>query len=429
MAITVVVGPPCAGKSTWIGEQKQPDDVVVDFDRIASALGSQRPHAAPGAVREVAFAARRAAITRVLGGVEADAWIIHTSPWPGQMARYADAGAEIVLLDPGIEECLARAEADGRPEGTADAIRAWYDNPPLAGAEKRERRMRTKDCPARVKAAGADEGLDEGQFTALVSVFGNEDSVGDVVLPGAFSKTLADWGSRGDPIPVIWSHDWGDPFSHIGSVSEAKETPAGLLVTGRLDLDNPKAAQVFRLLKGRRVTQFSFAYDIEDAGFGERDGRDVYELRQLKLLEVGPTLVGANQETELLAAKAAGLASGVKAGRVLSQANYERLTQARDAISEVLDSADPEMAKRSKTNSEKPGQPGDAAADGVQPSAQPAPAPPAKSDSPQEDTDSSTQEETTPDLREAPPEGAAKAGAAASRLLTRLDLDLLEAGV
>lgn len=159
---------------------------------------------------------------------------------------------------------------------------------------------RTKSFSARVKSAAGD-----GEFTALVSVFGNVDSYGDVVVPGAFGKSLARWAERGDPIPVVWSHAWADPFSHIGSVSDARETAAGLEVTGQLDLDNPTAAQVYRLLKGRRVTEFSFAYDVIESRAGERDGRAVTELHELDLHEVGPTLIGANQETELLAVKAA----------------------------------------------------------------------------------------------------------------------------
>lgn len=199
--------------------------------------------------------------------------------------------------------------------------------------------MNIKDFRAQVKAAGDD--LGEGEFEAIVSVFGNEDSVGDVVMPGAFSKSLAEWTAKGDPIPVVWSHDWGNPFSHVGHVTEAKETERGLWVKGVMDLDNPTAAQVHRLMKGRRVTQFSFAYDVEDGGWGERDGREVYEIRQAKVYEVGPTLVGANQATELLAAKAAVLADGAKAGRVLSQKNYDQLVQARDAINAVIDAAEP----------------------------------------------------------------------------------------
>lgn len=212
--------------------------------------------------------------------------------------------------------------------------------------------MLTKDFHGAVKAAGEADGLKEGQVTAVISVFGNVDSVGDVVMPGAFKDNLAEWEAKGDPIPFIWSHDWSDPFSHIGSIIKAEETDRGLQVTAQIeDVDtNPKAAQVYRLLKGRRVTQFSFAYEVEDAAEGERDGQPITELRKLRIFEGGPTLVGANQATELLAAKARGLAADAKAGRVLSGKNYARLVEARDALSEVLEAAAPTDAEKQHLN-------------------------------------------------------------------------------
>lgn len=202
--------------------------------------------------------------------------------------------------------------------------------------------MHTKSFAARVKA---DQTSDTGEFEAIVSVFGNVDSYGDMVIPGAFAESLDAWKSSGDPIPVIWSHQWSDLDSHIGYVTSAEELAAGdarlpdelkanggLWVAGRLDLDEPKAAKVHRLFKGRRVTQFSFAYDILDAASVTRDGVSVYELRKLDLIEVGPTLIGVNRGTELLAAKA---------GKVLSSKNVDALTQARDLLDQVLASAEP----------------------------------------------------------------------------------------
>lgn len=354
-AITVIVGPPCAGKSTYITERKADGDVVIDFDKLAQALGSTQPHAAPEPVREVAFAARKAGIGRVMDGVDADAWIIHTSPWPGQLTSYQEAGADVVVLDPGLDECLARAAADERPEGTEDAIRQWYDNPPLTDLQKRRKAVRTKAFDARVKAAGPTDGLADGQFRALVSVFGNEDSMGDVIRPGAFAQVLAEWKATGDPIPVIWAHKWSDPFAHIGSVLEATETADGLEVLAQIeDMDtNPTAKHVHGLLKGRRIKQFSFAYDVGEGGWVDTDDSanhpwgGYYEIKRFSsLFEVGPCLVGANQETDLLAAKAADLARGAKAGRVLSQANFTILTTAYESIGEVLAAATPEKTTR-----------------------------------------------------------------------------------
>lgn len=163
--------------------------------------------------------------------------------------------------------------------------------------------MKIKTCAAKIKAAGVHEGTDEGQFDAIVATY-DLDSVGDRIIPGAFKETLDEWATSGNPIPVYWSHRMDDPAMNIGQVIEAAETDKGLAVKAQLDLDNPTAAQVYRLLKGRRVTQFSFAYDVEDGAFVEEKGEaPYYELRKLRLYEVGPTPIGANQATELLEVK------------------------------------------------------------------------------------------------------------------------------
>jgi len=203
--------------------------------------------------------------------------------------------------------------------------------------------MLTKSCGVKVKAVGTEDSLEEGVFEAIVSVFGNVDSYGDRVMKGAFEKTLTDWEASGDPIPVYWSHRMDDPDFNIGHVLEAKETDEGLWVRAQIDLEGSKAQQVYRLLKGRRVTQFSFAYDVEAYRVvKDADADDsVWELDQLRLYEVGPTPIGANQETELLAVKAAGhhaqhLAVELKAGRVLSAKNESELRTAYDSIGKVL---------------------------------------------------------------------------------------------
>ena len=147
----------------------------------------------------------------------------------------------------------------------------------------------------------------EGTFEAIVAVFGNIDSYGDMIVPGAFKDTLAKWEKSGRPIPVIYSHQWENIDAHIGEVAEAKEVEKGLYVKGRVDLEEDFAAKVWKRMKGGRLTQFSFAYDVLEGGWvhQKEDGqdRDYFELRKLDLFEVGPCLVGANRETELLSVK------------------------------------------------------------------------------------------------------------------------------
>lgn len=203
--------------------------------------------------------------------------------------------------------------------------------------------MQIKTCPVRVKAVGAAGTADEGTFEALVSVFGNVDSYGDMVVKGAFTDTLAEWAAKGDPIPVYWSHRMDDPDYNIGEVLAASETDEGLLVKAKIDLDTPKGSQVHRLLKARRVTQFSFAYEVLDAGYAKSEALGEYlELRKLNLFEVGPTPLGANDQTELLGVKrlADHVLVDVKAGRTISAKNEDELRAAHDALGRVLSTLD-----------------------------------------------------------------------------------------
>ena len=315
--ITVVTGPPAAGKSSYVLEHAAPGDVRLDFDLLAQAIGSVTPHAVKGAQREVAHVMRRAAISRVLDGIDADSWIIHSWPSVEQLAAYKAAGAQLVELDPGLDETLARAAADDRPEGTAGAIQAWY-------AEREGKAMTTQTqtehrnkafAHVRFKAEGEDDGaggkLAPGEFIALAAVFDVIDSYGDRIIKGAFAETLAAWKSAGDPIPVIWQHLWGDPNAHIGYVVEAIETDEGLQYKGKLDIeDNPFALQVYKLMKGRRVTQQSFGFDVIDGRSVTEEGRDVFEITRVHLYEVGPCLVGVNQATNLLDIKSGSVAAG-----------------------------------------------------------------------------------------------------------------------
>ena len=215
--------------------------------------------------------------------------------------------------------------------------------------------MLTKDAPVRVKA-GPDDGLEEGEFTAYASVFGNRDSYGDVVMPGAFANTITAWAKSDDLIPLLFGHNMSDPDYNIGHLITAEEDDTGLLVHARLDLQNPKSAQTYRLLKGRRIRQMSFAYDVIEGGWEQRkknpdddgenpDVEEFYALRELKLYEVSVVTIGANQDTEILAVKsiprvADQLTAGMKAGRVLSAKNEGEIRTAHEALGRVLEALD-----------------------------------------------------------------------------------------
>ncbi|TDT31107.1 HK97 family phage prohead protease [Naumannella halotolerans] len=196
--------------------------------------------------------------------------------------------------------------------------------------------MDTKNYAVEVKAVGEADGLSDGEFEAIVAAW-NVDSYGDRIVKGAFAEDITSW-SGDSPMPIVWSHRWDDPFAHIGRVLAVEERDDGLWIRGVIEdiAENKTAAQVHRLLKGRRIRQFSFAFDVLESAEQKQDGETINELRKLKVYEVGPCLVGVNQETALLSAKAAHMA---KAARVLSDADYDELVAARDSLSAAIGAA------------------------------------------------------------------------------------------
>lgn len=169
--------------------------------------------------------------------------------------------------------------------------------------------LHRKSVPVLGMKAFPEEG--PGVFGAFVSVFGNVDFQNERGIPGMFAASLDRWKSSGDPIPVIFSHQWDDLPSHLGIVTEAEEVPpgdsrlpleirslGGLWTKFRLDVDDQMtyAPRVAQLLERRSLKEFSFAYAVDE--FRIADG--VTELVAVDLFEVGPTLKGANPLTQLL---------------------------------------------------------------------------------------------------------------------------------
>lgn len=151
--------------------------------------------------------------------------------------------------------------------------------------------------------------VDESGVVEAIAATYDKDSVGDKIVPGAFEKTLKDWKDAGKSLPFIWSHDHNNPMAYVGTVTEAKETDAGLYIKAQMDMDEPFAAKVYSLMKSGRVSNLSFAYEVKDGEFVQQKNDEgvttdtFYSLKELKLFEVGPCLVGANQNTSVLGAK------------------------------------------------------------------------------------------------------------------------------
>lgn len=128
MSLTVVVGPPAGGKSTWVLERARPGDIVIDFDRLAVALSGQGgdPHDHTPAIAAVTKAARAAGIEAALRHARTvDVYLIHSSPGRQRMAEYRAMGAEVVTIDPGRDVVRQRCKTE-RPRRMFAVIDEWY---------------------------------------------------------------------------------------------------------------------------------------------------------------------------------------------------------------------------------------------------------------------------------------------------------------
>ena len=153
----------------------------------------------------------------------------------------------------------------------------------------------------------ADVHDDGGEILAYAATFDRvKDSYGDVIAPGAFTKTLADWQESGRPIPLLFGHRTDDPRMNIGAVIEAKEDEKGLLVRAQFDPDSEIAQYSRKLVKEGRLAKLSFAYEVKDAApVTLRAGSKATELRELKIYEISLVPIPANDLTSVVDVKEA----------------------------------------------------------------------------------------------------------------------------
>jgi HK97 family phage prohead protease len=204
-------------------------------------------------------------------------------------------------------------------------------------------KIKTTTPGMRMKA-GPEDGLEEGQFVVYPSTFTRTpDSYGDVVAPGAFLETIEEWKASGNTLPGLFGHRLDDPDFYVAGALDMGEDEHGWWVKGEFDLESPKGPAVYRLVKGRRLNQLSFAFDVLEEGVVDLgDGETANELRRLKVYEFSFVPIGANQDTSIVAVKAVTdqLTADVKEGRVLASKHIDSLRSAQEAIGAVITAAE-----------------------------------------------------------------------------------------
>jgi len=161
------------------------------------------------------------------------------------------------------------------------------------------------------KALQGQFNIDEAQgiVECFVAGIGNKDSVGDIIVPGAFTDSLKRRKPR-----VVWGHNWNEP---IGKVLEMYEVPpsdprlpmkmraaniGGLYAKVQFNLKSERGRQAFAdVAFFGEEQEWSIGYKTLDADFDPQ--RQANVLKKVELYEASPVLHGANQLTGTISIK------------------------------------------------------------------------------------------------------------------------------
>lgn len=168
--------------------------------------------------------------------------------------------------------------------------------------------------PAELKMDGDGEGRTIFGYMATW----DEDSIGDIIVPGAFAKTIAERGPRETPDGIRSQIKIG--YNHgkiIGIPTVLKEDDTGLYYEGRI-ANTQLGNEVLQLVKEGVVDVNSFAFDIIKSD--EKDGKRY--LKELKVYEGGPVDFACNEVAWMGGAKA----DQVRRSHLLSQLTRELKT-------------------------------------------------------------------------------------------------------
>ena len=126
MAVTLVCGPPCSGKSTYVAGRAQPGDVVVDYDQIARQLGSPSEHNHAYRFHKPTERVITELLGQIASGRHENAWVIRSLPDSAQRRQLAShLRAEVVIVDAPDELLAERARSRGNVVKTVAAIASW----------------------------------------------------------------------------------------------------------------------------------------------------------------------------------------------------------------------------------------------------------------------------------------------------------------
>lgn len=156
------------------------------------------------------------------------------------------------------------------------------------------------------------KGADDGRIEGYGAVFGNRDTGGDVIAPGAFAESL----KAGRMPKMLYQHD---PSTVIGVWDRVEEDAHGLRVAGRLILDTDAGRNVRALLREKAIDGLSIGYRTVQA---DRRADGARRILKAELWEVSVVAFPMNEAAKVTGVKE--LKSALDVERILRGAGLSR---------------------------------------------------------------------------------------------------------
>jgi len=165
------------------------------------------------------------------------------------------------------------------------------------------------------KQSPIGELLDADEYAGIVkgygSYFGNKDSDNDIIMKGAYKKTIAENGNR---VKYLYQHNMMQP---IGKMKEMYEDDKGLVFV----------AEIAKTQLGKDVVELMKSGVLTENSVGimpiQKENKNGYrEISEVKLYEISAVTLAANEEAKILDVK----------GNV----DYDKLSKRYDNLCKII---------------------------------------------------------------------------------------------
>lgn len=186
------------------------------------------------------------------------------------------------------------------------------------------RQKESKTFKFEIKEESIIENDDYFEFEGYASTFGNIDLGEDIIVKGAFAKSLA-----GTPqVPVLWQHKMGEP---IGISIQLFEDERGLFIKAKLPKqDDLVSGRVIPQIKVGSIKEMSIGFFTVKSEIDQKS--DIRRILEIELFEVSLVTKAMNPQALLTGFKSAGSLKDVE--QTLKDSGFSN-TEAKALISKV----------------------------------------------------------------------------------------------